>query len=240
MSPANSRIHVLAASHGTDNPRGQELIHQLRAQLEEASREIPAALLWHEAYVDVQQPALPTVLEALPAGETAIVLPLLVADGVHTTVDIAEAVAARPNTTAASPLGSLEELARVLASRAQPHLEDKQQIVLAAAGTRLEAGQEQIQALASEVARLLDREVTAAYCAGAEPRVEAVVKDAQQPVLLISALLADGYFQDKLDNTGAAVVTSPLLPDVTIAQCFLVRLANALQGSGFVSSDDKE
>ena len=240
MSPATTRVHVLAASHGTDNPRGQELIHQLRAQLEEASREIPVTLVWHEAYVDVQQPALPGVLDGLPAGEAAIVLPLLVADGVHTTVDIAQAVASRPNTAAAGPLGALDDLARVLASRAQPHLEDQQQIILAAAGTRLEAGQEQIQALASRVASLLDREVTAAYCAGAEPRVDAVVANAQQPVLLISALLADGYFQDKLANTDAAVVTSPLLPDVTIAQCFLVRLVKALQAGGFVSSDDKE
>ncbi|WP_313814471.1 CbiX/SirB N-terminal domain-containing protein [Glutamicibacter sp.] len=241
MSPAAPhRIHILAASHGTDNPRGQQLIHQLRAQLEEQSGAWAVQLEWHEAYVDVQEPALPQVLEQLPAGEPAIVLPLLVADGVHTTKDIASAVAARPNASAASPLGALPQLAQVLAERAEAHLAEDQQVVLAAAGTRLEIGQQQIRKLAGLVAEQLRREVSVAYCAGANPRAEEVVASASSPVLLISALLADGYFQDKLASTGAAGLTSPLLPDVTIAQCFLVRLENALHEAGFMSLDDEE
>ncbi|MCZ4150565.1 hypothetical protein BZG21_39960, partial [Escherichia coli] len=89
-------IHIEATSHGTDNPRGQQLIHDLRGDLERMSaQQFPGQLLWHEAYVDVQEPRLESVIAALPEGEPAVVLPLLVSDGVHTTDDIAQAVASR-------------------------------------------------------------------------------------------------------------------------------------------------
>ncbi|MFJ2620036.1 sirohydrochlorin chelatase [Glutamicibacter sp. NPDC087344] len=235
-----SVVHVLATSHGTDSTTGQQLIHQLREQLEQMSGEVLPQLRWHEAYVDVQEPSLDQVVANLPAGEPAVVLPLLVSDGVHTTHDIAQAVASRENTVAARPLGPLPELAQVLALRARPHLENNPQVVLAAAGTRLEIGQQQVAELAGQLEGLLGVSVTVAYCAGAQPNVAHVVEQAgEKPVVLLSVLLADGFFQDKLTNTGAAVVTSPLLPDVTIAQCFVVRLKSALKEAGFVSSDDE-
>ncbi|QRQ77222.1 sirohydrochlorin chelatase [Glutamicibacter protophormiae] len=233
-------IHVVAASHGTDNPDGQRLINQLRGQLEGLSANWRPELRWHEAYVDVQQPSLPQVLASLPAGEPAVVLPLLVADGVHTTHDVAQAVASRDRTIAADPLGPLPDLAKVLAQRARPHLENDPMVILAAAGTRLEVGQQQIVQLAAKLQDLLGREVAVAYCAGAQPNVLHAVADAgSRPVLLLSVLLADGFFQDKLASTGAAVVTSPLLPDVTIAQCFLVRLKTALETAGFMTPHDE-
>ncbi|MGO2053685.1 sirohydrochlorin chelatase [Glutamicibacter sp. 287] len=235
------RIHVLAASHGTDNERGQQLIHELRAQLEELARDAGLTeLVWHEAYVDVQQPRLPEVLGSLPADEPAVVLPLLVADGVHTTYDIAGAVAARANTTAAAPLGSLPDLAKVLAQRAQAHLAEHPSVVLAAAGTRLEKGQLQVRKLAERLSVELGREVQVAYCAGAKPLIQDLLStEIQTPVLVLSALLADGLFQTRLASTGASVITSPLLPDVMIAKCFFVRLQEALKAAGWLSLDDE-
>jgi len=234
-------IHVVATSHGTDNANGQQLIHDLREQLEVLAKDqIPATLVWHEAYVDVQQPTLDDVVAALPAGEPAVVLPLLVSDGVHTTFDIARAVNSRAKTVAAGPLGPLPELAQVLADRAAEHLAGDPMLALAAAGTRLEIGQSQVQDLAGQISRILDREVAVGYCAGAKPQIADVVEGAlKRPVIVLSSLLADGYFQNKLVSTGADVVTRPLLPDVTIAQCFLVRLQETLKTTGFVSPDDK-
>lgn len=224
------RIHVVATSHGTDNRHGREQIHRLRAALEEHSDFQGSALVWHEAYVDVQEPRLPEVLAALPAGEPAVVLPLLVAEGVHTTEDIAQAVAGREHTIAAAALGALPELARVLATRAGEYLEQADLVVLAAAGTRLPAGREQIRQLAQQLQQRLERPVQVGYCAGAEPRVAALVDGAPgRNVLVLSALLADGYFQDRLHNTGAWQVTRPLLPEVMITKCFLGRLEQALQ-----------
>lgn len=240
MSSTPEVIHVVAASHGTDNPDGQRLINHLRGQLEGLAAGWLPELRWHEAYVDVQRPSLPEVLDGLPAGQPAVVLPLLVADGVHTTQDVAQAVASREHTVAAKPLGPLPQLARVLAQRAQGHLDDNPQVILAAAGTRLEVGQRQVVELAGQLGNLLEREVQVAYCAGAQPNVlQAVAEAGTRPVLLLSVLLADGYFQDKLASTGAAVVTRPLLPDVTIAECFLVRLKSALETAGFMTPHDE-
>lgn len=239
--PTQRPIHIVAASHGTDNPNGQQLIHELRAELERQSAMHPAGqLVWHEAYVDVQEPRLPAVIAGLPEGERAVVLPLLVSDGVHTTHDIAEAVATRANTVAAQPLGPLPALGELLAQRASVHLDGDPLVVLAAAGTRLEIGQRQIEELAAQISTLLEREVLVGYCAGADPRISAVVEDAmKRPVLVVSSLLADGYFQHKLASTGADTVTSPLLPDVTIAQCFLMRLQKALEKDVSMSPDDE-
>ena len=65
-------IHVVATSHGTDNLHGQQLIHDLRADLERMSaQQFTGQLLWHEAYVDVQEPGLESVIAALPEGEPA-------------------------------------------------------------------------------------------------------------------------------------------------------------------------
>ncbi|MFJ5105549.1 MULTISPECIES: sirohydrochlorin chelatase [unclassified Glutamicibacter] len=242
MSQATQqKIHVVATSHGTDNANGQQLIHDLRADLERRSEErFPVQLVWHEAYVDVQEPRLETVIAGLPEGEPAVVLPLLVSDGVHTTHDIAQAVSSRAGTSAALPLGPLPELAQVLAQRAAGHLANDPLVVLATAGTRLEVGQNQVKNLAEQLAVLLEREVQVGYCAGAQPRIADVVGNAAaRPVLVLSSLLADGFFQQKLASTGAGVVTSPLLPDVMIAQCFLVRLQKALEEELFMSPDDE-
>ncbi|MGO1727533.1 sirohydrochlorin chelatase [Glutamicibacter ardleyensis] len=227
------KTHVLAASHGTDNLRGQQLIHDLRTQLEELARsEIHTELVWHEAYVDVQQPQLAQVLASLPEGEAAVVLPLLVADGVHTTQDIAQAVAARQNTVAASPLGALPELAYLLSQRAMAQLEPNQKVLLAAAGTRLEQGQEQLRDLAAQISTHLGQEVQVTYCAGAKPLINELLSEELKPkTLVLSALLADGLFQTRLASIGARITTSPLLPDVMIAKCFLIRLQEALKQS---------
>lgn len=235
------KTHVIAASHGTDNLQGQQLIHELRAQLEDLARTSgDTELVWHEAYVDVQQPQLPQVLGSLPAGEPAVVLPLLVADGVHTTEDIAQAVAARPHTVAASPLGASAELAQLLSRRALAELKEGQQVVLVAAGTRLTQGQQQIGQLAELVSTHLRQPVSVAYCAGAEPLVTKIFAEQEKSqTLLLSVLLADGLFQTRVANTGAAVVTSPLLPDVMIAQCFLRRLQEALKQCTYLSLDDE-
>lgn len=234
-------IHVVATSHGTDNPNGQKLINDLRDQLEAlAKNQLELDLQWHEAYVDVQQPSLDDVVAQLPESEPAVVLPLLVSDGVHTTMDIARAVQSRENTVAGGPLGPLPQLAQVLADRAQEHLSNDPLVVLAAAGTRLAVGQKQAQDLAAQISTILDVDVQVGYCAGAKPQIAQVVDDAmKRPVLVLSSLLADGYFQHKLGSTGADVVTRPLLPDVTIAQCFLMRLKETLETAGFMTPDDE-
>ncbi|MDR4532608.1 CbiX/SirB N-terminal domain-containing protein [Glutamicibacter sp. PS] len=223
-------VHIIAASHGTDSQIGQAQINELREQIA-TTFPVPDGvdLRWHEAYVDVQQPRLPEVLDALPREEAVVLVPLLVADGFHTTEDFAQAAASHPRAVVAGVLATGTELVRVLADRAAAHLEQAETVVLAAAGTRMRIGQEQIQTLAQRLGEELNREVAVAYCAGAKPEAGEVVRAATgEKVLLLSVLLAEGYFQNKLRSTEAWVVTSPLLPDANIAQCFAERAQQAL------------
>lgn len=238
-----SSLHVVACSHGTDNARGRELIRGLRQQVEEqlAQRPAPEAgrILVHEAYVDVQDPDLGMVLAGLPAGEPAVVVPLLLSHGHHTGVDIATAVARRPNTTAAAPIGADPRLAHVMSRRLrEAGYRDGDQLVLAAAGTRVAAGQDQARASAQALAAALDAGVATSYCSAATPGVQSAVDSLRQAspdarVGVVSYLLAPGYFQDRLAGVDANYVTAPLLPDVIVAECVVDRVEEVLSSGVF-------
>ncbi|MGL3804662.1 sirohydrochlorin chelatase [Paeniglutamicibacter sp. R2-26] len=245
MSPRNSLnqhveaptgprpLHVVACAHGTDNTRGRGLVDGLRADLAAvlAAQGVHAQV--HEAYVDVQEPGLGAVLAALPPGEDAVVVPLLLSEGFHTSVDIAEAVATRPATRTAAPLGPDPRLAGVLARRlAEAGHRPGDAVVLAAAGTRIESGQRQAARMAQLLAAELGQPVAVAYCSAAAPSVPDAVAAARaagaQRVGIASFLLAPGFFHDRLSGAGADHVSGALLPDVTLAQCVAGRLAEAL------------
>ncbi|MGG5753746.1 sirohydrochlorin chelatase [Zafaria sp. Z1313] len=224
--------HVVACAHGTDNPEGRRLIDGLRAELQRRLADHEPAIVVHEAYVDVQDPRLTGVLAGLPAGEPAVVAPLLLSEGFHTRVDIAEAVAARPATAAVAPIGAQQDLARVLAERIRAAgWAEGDAVVLASAGTREPRGQEQAREAAVLLSRQLGVPVTAAFCSATEPRVADAVAAARAAgasrVGVASYLLAPGFFHDRLAGSGADYVSNPLLPSVMIAKCVVERLHEA-------------
>ena len=102
----NSPI-LIACAHGTST-RTEPRTDALR----DGIAGLRPGLDVREAYVDVQDPDLPAVVAGLPAGETAVVVPLLLSVGYHVKVDIARAVKSRPDTLAAAPLGPDPRLAR--------------------------------------------------------------------------------------------------------------------------------
>ncbi|MBV1778301.1 sirohydrochlorin cobaltochelatase [Paeniglutamicibacter sp. ABSL32-1] len=226
-------MHVVACAHGTDNPHGRRLVDGLRDDLavQLAADGIDAAV--HEAYVDVQEPRLGAVLAALPPGEEAIVAPLLLSEGFHSRVDIADAAAARPHTGVSAPVGPDPRLAAVLARRlAEAGHRPGDAVVLAAAGTRVEAGALQAARMAGLLAAELGQEVAVAYCSAAAPSVPEAVAAARaegaRRVGVASFLLAPGFFHDRLAGSGADYVSGALLPGVTIAKCVAGRLSEAL------------
>ena len=95
----NSPI-LIACAHGTSSTEGAAEVNALRAGI----GSLRPGLDVREAYVDVQEPELPAVVAGLPAGETAVVVPLLLSVGYHVKVDIARAVKSRPDTRATSRL----------------------------------------------------------------------------------------------------------------------------------------
>ncbi|GAB3254246.1 sirohydrochlorin chelatase [Arthrobacter pigmenti] len=237
---------LIACSHGTANDDGQQAIHQLR-------RDIAAqrpGLDVREAYVDVQHPQLPAVLDGLPAGAPAVVVPLLLSVGFHTKVDIARAVRARREdptggpTGAAKPLGPDDRLAALLQRRLQEaKVPDSEPVVLAAAGSSRSDAAAAVEDVAERLRQLRETDVVVGYGASARPTVAEAVTElraANKHAAIASYLLAPGYFHDQLAKAGADVVTVPLLPDDSLAQIALDRFDAAVSAGSAVPSQTPE
>ena len=219
-TPPSPETVLIACAHGTNNAEGQKRINQVRTEI----AALRPGLTVLEAYVDVQEPALPDVVAGLAHDVRAVVVPLLLTVGFHVQVDIAEAVASRPGTVAAAPLGPDPRLAKLLDERLGklPH---GWGIVLAAAGSSRPEAAEQIEVLAADLAVRRPEQVLAAYGASALPSVpDAVAKlrtEGARGVAVASYLLAPGYFHNQLSEAGADVVSAPLLPSALLAQLAL-------------------
>lgn len=226
---------LVGTSHGTDDPAGQAAVRALLDGVRAARPELDV----REAFVDVQQPEVGDVLAgAVRDAGSAVVVPLLLSTGYHVQHDIAQAVAAvnasgQGVAVAADPLGPHPLLVDILADRyaaaeaAHGPFRPDDVVVLAAAGSSVAAAATAVEEVTSALAQRLGRPVTPSYGAGAEPRVPAAVAAARAAagaapgasgaagasaprVIVVSYLLAPGYFLDRVLEAGADVVTDPV------------------------------
>jgi sirohydrochlorin ferrochelatase len=226
---------LVGTSHGTDDPAGQAAVRALL----DGVRAARPGLDVREAFVDVQQPEVGDVLAgAVRDAGSAVVVPLLLSTGYHVRHDIAQAVAAvnasgEGAAVAAEPLGPHPLLVDILADRyaaaeaAHGPFRSDDVVVLAAAGSSVAAAATAVEEVTSALAQRLGRPVTPSYGAGAEPRVPAAVAAARAAavsaagvsgagtsgaarVIVVSYLLAPGYFLDRVLEAGADVVTDPV------------------------------
>lgn len=227
---------MIACAHGTNSAQGQARINELRAEI----AALRPGLTVLEAYVDVQDPALPDVVAAVPPGVRAVVVPLLLTVGFHVQVDIAEAVKSRPGSLAANPLGPDPRLAGLLHKRLG-ELPADWGIVLAAAGSSRPEAAEQIEVLAADLAVLRPQRIVAAYGASARPSVPEAVAQLRAAgaagVAIASYLLAPGYFHEQLAKAGADVVSEPLLPSELLAQLALEHFDSAVRAQSAGSEE---
>lgn len=218
---------LAAISHGTSSPAGQAVVRALADRVrhlavsEEAEgHPVGTVVLGH---VDVQQPDVATTLDSLAAGESAVLVPLLLSAGFHVNVDMKEAVdaAGRPAVIAGA-LGPDERLAAVLQRRLEEAGADlgRDTVILAAAGSSDASAVRDVGETARLLSGRLGARVQDAYLSFAEPSVPEAVRAAVEEnpsgrVAVVSYLLAPGYFQDLLEarasKAGAAVITQPLL-----------------------------
>lgn len=205
---------LLACSHGTDDPAGREAVAGLRAAVARARPALEVA----ECYVDVQAPALPDVVEHLAAaGRTGVIVPLLLSAGYHVHVDVADAVTSSGGAVrAASALGPDDALVAVVADRLRDAgVQEGDVVVLGAAGSSDRRAVDDVQHVATALAGERGGPVTAAYLSAASPRVADAVAAARAGgagrVVVASYLLAPGYFQRRLADSGADLVTPALL-----------------------------
>nr|WP_208095697.1 CbiX/SirB N-terminal domain-containing protein [Paenarthrobacter sp. MSM-2-10-13] len=220
---------LIACAHGTRNAEGQAAIRRVMADIET----LRPGLRVVEAYVDVQEPELGGVVEGLPEGTAAVVVPLLLSTGFHIKVDVPKAIKSRPEVIAARPLGPDPRLAELLATHLRAAgLTENDGVLLAAAGSSLPDGSVDSEEQGRLLGELLPNKVRVAYGASAQPtvpdgvaslRAELAADGGTGRVFIASYLLATGYFHDQLAKAGADVVAAPLLPSPVLAEIALER-----------------
>lgn len=228
LAPMNSPV-LIACAHGTRNAEGQAAIRRVMADIET----LRPGLRVVEAYVDVQEPELGGVVEGLPEGTAAVVVPLLLSTGFHIKVDVPKAIKSRPEVIAARPLGPDPRLAELLATHLRAAgLTENDGVLLAAAGSSLPDGSVDSEEQGRLLGELLPNKVRVAYGASAQPtvpdgvaslRAELAADGGTGRVFIASYLLATGYFHDQLAKAGADVVAAPLLPSPVLAEIALER-----------------
>ncbi|WP_244250649.1 sirohydrochlorin chelatase [Arthrobacter crystallopoietes] len=224
---------LVAASHGTSSPAGQAAIGNLVRAVARRRPDLHVA----EAFVDVQQPDVATVLGGLarearlsepaaPGGRKRIV-PLLLSAGYHVHVDLAEAAAGHGDASVAGALGPEQRLVKVLARRLQEAgLRRGDHVILGSAGSTDARAVADCEITAQMLGKYLGMNVATGYISAAQPELKSAVSAGQARiskrrfaarnarVVVATYLLAPGYFASLAAGCGADIVTEPLLvPD---------------------------
>ncbi|WP_062313553.1 sirohydrochlorin chelatase [Demequina rhizosphaerae] len=222
---------LIGCAHGTRDEQGQETIHRL---VEDIRTALPGKEV-REAYVDVHGPFVADVVAEVAAEEScsAVVVPLLLAGGYHVYHDIGEAVKDRADVVAAPALGPDPRLIDIVMDRIrEAHIPDTATLILAAAGSSDPRSQADTEAAAEMLRARWSGPVRIGYAAGIHPTVDDAVADARAngedfEVAVASFLLAPGFFQKRLTESGADHVTEPLAPHPRLVEIVLDRYRDA-------------
>ncbi|TDD15321.1 sirohydrochlorin chelatase, partial [Kribbella turkmenica] len=184
-------VDLVAAAHGTADPRGIRVVHELVREMARQRPDLPISL----GFVDVDVPALPGLVGRViaDAGE-AVVVPLLLSGGYHVHVDIAAEAARYPGRVHTTPaLGPHPVLADILAD----HLGDlshTDRVILAAAGSSDPRALADCTETADLLSTRIDRPVTTAYISGEGEPLTSVLSRTPGRLAVATYLLAPGYF----------------------------------------------
>jgi sirohydrochlorin ferrochelatase len=201
---------LVLCAHGTRSESGRAAV---RALVDRVAQVWPGPV--EEAYVDVHGPTLGSVLRP-----GATVVPLLLSPGHHTEVDIAGPAATVSRVHVTPPLGPSTRLVTLLHQRlVVAGLSPGDAVVLAASGSSRAEAAQAISRTAEDLALLVRRPVAVGYAATSPTSVYPAVADvvaAQRAagarrVVVASYLLAPGHFHERLRDSGADAVTTPLL-----------------------------
>jgi len=235
VGPEPHHPALVVCAHGTRDPLGRATVREV---VHEVALRLPGVAVY-EAYVDVHGPDVAEVVAGLrrdpERGVCGVVVPLLLAAGYHVHVDIARAVADRPDVRTTGALGPDDLLVDLLVERLEAAgAVHGQPVVLAPAGSSDERAQADSADMAARLAQRWGGPVRLGYAAGPAPAVAEAIASARDasggaPVAVASYLLAPGFFQQRLDDSGADVVTGPLAPDPRIIEIVLARYRAALE-----------
>lgn len=206
---------LVAAAHGTADPRGTREVHALVRLMARRRPDIPISL----GFVDVDMPALPGLVRRVVADSNqAVVVPLLLSGGYHVYVDIAAEVDRYPGRVkAAGALGPDPVLAGILADRLG-NLSRIDHVVLAAAGSSDPRALADCTDTAAMLSSRIDRPVTVGYVTGAGERLASVLSRTPGRLAVATYLLAPGFFADRVRRLSAGhPVADPIGADPRLA-----------------------
>ncbi|MCX5381904.1 sirohydrochlorin chelatase [Streptomyces sp. NBC_00083] len=207
---------LVLAVHGSPAPGTGRTIARLVQRLDRP------ALVGH---LDAQCPSLADVLARHPG---ATVVPLLLGNGYHRTVDI-PALTRRHHCTLTEGLAGEPDVARAVHERLVAAGGPGDAIVVAGAGSTRPGGIDGTRAVARELSRTHpDLPVVDAYCSAARPtvpdRVEALRRAGFRRITIATHLLAPGRFTRALEATpGVHAVSAPIADHPLIARLVLNR-----------------
>jgi sirohydrochlorin ferrochelatase len=214
---------LVAVAHGTADPTGIAVLHDLVRQMARQRPDLPISL----GFVDLLAPALPSLVHRITADATeAIVVPLLLSSGYHVYVDVAAEVRRYPGRVhAAAALGPDPVLIEILADRLGD-LSQVDQVVLAAAGSSDARALDDCQTAAKLLAQRIDRPVHVGYVSGGQ--LSGVLSRTPGRLAIATYLLAPGFFANLVQrHAGPHLVTRPLAPDPRLASLALRRFDEA-------------
>ena len=219
-------VDLIAAAHGTADPRGIREVHSLVRLMARQRPDVPISL----GFVDVDVPALPGLVGRVVADSNqAVVVPLLLSSGYHVYVDIAAEVHRWPGRVDAAPaLGPDPVLAEVMADRLGD-LARIDHVVMAAAGSSDPRALADCTETASLLSARINRPVEVGYVSGAGEGIASVLARTPGRVAVATYLLAPGFFADRIRRLASGCfVTPPLGADPRIADLALRRYQSAL------------
>jgi len=221
-------VNPLLVAHGTRKADGVAMIADLADRV---GRQLGRRV--HTAFVDVLGPTPAEVLTELPDGP-AVVVPAFLASGYHVRVDVPAFVTAsgHPDVTVTGALGPSADIVRVVVDRlVESGWKPSDSVIMAAAGTSDDRAKRDLRVTATLLSAAIGARVELAYAATGEPRVADAVatmrSQGARRVVVASYLLADGLFQDRLHQSGADVVTAPLVTHPGVARLIARRFRRA-------------
>jgi sirohydrochlorin ferrochelatase len=237
---------LIAASHGTDNSVGAASIARLVNAVAHQMEDHDVI----EAFVDVQSPSVTDITSALEGD--AVVVPLLLSTGYHVRQDIAQAAFEAPNDVAISPaLGPDARITQILLRRIEEvsyHLGDALLLTVAGSSDALAVAEcQQVardfsQAVGARYGESASADVHLAFLSSSEPLVTDAVAAVREDtpgrrIIVVTYLLADGFFANKARRAGADVTTEPLLspteePATELVEVIIDRFTRALEPAG--------
>jgi sirohydrochlorin ferrochelatase len=233
---------LVALAHGSRDPRSAQTVQALCAEV----RSMRPDLRIEAAFLELSKPSFATVVDKLVrAGyDEIVVVPLLLTEAYHATVDVPAAIAAAEakhdnlKVRASSILGLENVFLEVLDRRLRTALKEARvreldALVLAAAGSSNALANQAVARLARLWGARHRLPTVAAFASAAPPATGEAVRqfraEGRRHIAVGSMFLAPGTLPDRAAElaleAGAVAVSAPLGADAEVARTILARYA---------------